>query len=66
MVLWFVLAALTAIVLFVLLRPLIAARAEARVPEAFDAAIYRDQLAEIASDRARGLIGESEAEAARV
>ncbi|MET0869257.1 MAG: c-type cytochrome biogenesis protein CcmI, partial [Methyloceanibacter sp.] len=66
MVLWFVLAALTAIVLFVLLRPLIAARAEARVPEAFDAAIYRDQLAEIAIDRARGLIGESEAEAARI
>lgn len=66
MVLWFVLAALTAIVLFVLLRPLIAARAEARVPEAFDAAIYRDQLTEIASDRARGLIGESEAEAARI
>jgi cytochrome c-type biogenesis protein CcmH len=65
-VLWFVLAALTAIVLFVLLRPLIAARAEARVPEAFDAAIYRDQLTELASDRARGLIGESEAEAARI
>jgi cytochrome c-type biogenesis protein CcmH len=65
-VLWFVLAALTAIVLFVLLRPLIAARAEARAPEAFDAAIYRDQLGEIASDRARGIIGESEAEAARI
>jgi cytochrome c-type biogenesis protein CcmH len=61
-----VLAALTAIVLFVLLRPLIAARAEARAPEAFDAAIYRDQLGEIASDRARGIIGESEAEAARI
>jgi cytochrome c-type biogenesis protein CcmH len=65
-VLWFVLAALTAIVLFVLLRPLIAASVETRAPEAFDAAIYRDQLAEIASDRARGLIGESEAEAARI
>jgi cytochrome c-type biogenesis protein CcmH len=65
-VLWFVLAALTAIVLFVLLRPLIAARAEARAPEAFDAAIYRDQLGEIASDRARGIIGEGEAEAARI
>jgi cytochrome c-type biogenesis protein CcmH len=65
-VLWFVLAALTAIVLFVLLRPLIAASVETRAPEAFDAAIYRDQLAEIASDRARGLIGDTEAEAARV
>jgi cytochrome c-type biogenesis protein CcmH len=65
-VIWFVLAALTAIVLFGLLRPLMAARVEARAPEAFDAAIYRDQLAEIASDRARGLIGEREAEAARI
>jgi len=65
-VLWVVLAALTAIVLFVLLRPLIAARLEARAPEAFDAAIYRDQLAEIANDRARGLIGDTEAEAARI
>ena len=66
MLLWFVLAALTAIVLFVLLRPLLAARSEARAPEAFDAAIYRDQLTEIESDRARGLIGEGEAEAARI
>ena len=66
MVLWVVLAALTAIVLFVLLRPLVAARVEARSPEAFDAAIYRDQIAEIASDRARGLIGDTEAEAARI
>ena len=66
MVPWFLLAALTAIVLFSLLRPLIAARVESRAPEAFDAAIYRDQLAEIASDRARGLIGDTEAEAARI
>ena len=66
MLVWFVLAALTAIVLFVLLRPLMAARDEARVAESFDAAIYRDQLNEIESDRARGLIGETEAEAARI
>ncbi|MGE3529358.1 MAG: c-type cytochrome biogenesis protein CcmI [Methyloceanibacter sp.] len=66
MFLWFVLAALTATVLYVLLRPLVAARSEARAPEAFDAAIYRDQLAEIESDRARGLLGEGEAEAARI
>jgi cytochrome c-type biogenesis protein CcmH len=63
---WFVLALLTAIVLFVLLRPLMVARDEARVAESFDAAVYRDQLNEIESDRARGLIGETEAEAARV
>jgi cytochrome c-type biogenesis protein CcmH len=63
---WVVLACLTAIVLFVLLRPLAGAGASHRTPEAFDAAVYRDQLGEIDSDRARGLIGAEEAEAARV
>ncbi len=66
MLLWVVLACLTAIVLLVLLRPLAGAGAADRAPEAFDAAVYRDQLSEIESDRARGLIGEEEAEAARV
>ena len=37
-----------------------------RAVEAFDAAVYRDQLGEINSDRARGLIGEEEAKAARI
>jgi len=64
--LWVILACLTAIVLLVLLRPLAAAGPQDRAPEAFDAAVYRDQLGEIESDRARGLIGETEAEAARI
>jgi cytochrome c-type biogenesis protein CcmH len=63
---WLVLAGLTAIVLLVLLRPLAVAATNDRVPEAFDAAVYRDQLNEIDSDRARDLIGEEQAEAARV
>jgi cytochrome c-type biogenesis protein CcmH len=63
---WVVLAGLTAIVLLVVLRPLAGATTRDRAPEAFDAAVYRDQLNEIDSDRARGLIGEEEAEAARV
>jgi cytochrome c-type biogenesis protein CcmH len=63
---WFVLAGLTAIVLFVLLRPLADTGAKPLAPESFDAAVYRDQLNEIESDRARGLIGEKEAEAARI
>jgi cytochrome c-type biogenesis protein CcmH len=63
---WIVLAGLTAIVLLVLLRPLAKAAPESNGPETFDAAVYRDQLAEIESDRARDLIGEKEAEAARV
>jgi cytochrome c-type biogenesis protein CcmH len=63
---WVVLAGLTAIVLLVLLRPLAVAGTNDRAPEAFDAAVYRDQLTEIDGDRARGLIGEEQAEAARV
>ena len=66
MLLWIILACLTAIVLFVLLRPLAGAGDGERAPEAFDAAVYRDQLSEIDSDRGRGLIGEEEAEAARI
>jgi cytochrome c-type biogenesis protein CcmH len=64
--LWIILACLTAFVLFVLLRPLLGARGQADAREAFNAAVYRDQLGEIDADRARGLIGESEAEAARL
>jgi cytochrome c-type biogenesis protein CcmH len=64
--LWIILACLTAIVLLVLLRPLASAGSDDRSADAFDSAVYRDQLGEIESDRARGLIGEEEAEAARV
>jgi cytochrome c-type biogenesis protein CcmH len=64
--LWFVLGCLTAFVLYVLLRPLLGAGGRDRERDAFNAAVYRDQLGEIDSDRARGLIGESEAEAARL
>ncbi len=66
MLIWIILAVLTAVVLFVLLRPLAAPEAQDRTREAFDAAVYRDQLNEIESDRARGLIGDDEAEAARI
>jgi cytochrome c-type biogenesis protein CcmH len=64
--LWLILACLTAIALLVLLRPLAGAAAKDPAPDAFDAAVYRDQLGEIESDRARGLIGQAEAEAARI
>ena len=66
MLIWIILAVLTAVVLFVLLRPLVAPGAQDRAPQSFDAAVYRDQLNEIESDRARGLIGEDEAGAARI
>jgi cytochrome c-type biogenesis protein CcmH len=64
--LWVILACLTAIVLLVLLRPLAGSGVAEPGREAFDAAVYRDQLGEVDSDRARGLIGEAEAEAARL
>ena len=66
MLLWIILACLTAAVLYGLLRPLAGGRPSAPARDAFDAAVYRDQLAEVESDRARGLIGEAEAEAAHL
>lgn len=66
MLLWLVLGCLTAIVLFFLLGPLYRARVAERERAAFDEAVYRDQLAEVESDCERGLIGEKEAEAARI
>ena len=66
MLLWIILGCLTALVVFVLLRPLLGAGTRVDAREAFNAAVYRDQLGEIDADRGRGLIGESEAEAARL
>jgi cytochrome c-type biogenesis protein CcmH len=66
LLLWLILACLTAIVLLVLLRPLAGGSASERARAAYDAAVYRDQLAEVENDRARELIGEAEAEAARI
>lgn len=66
MLLWVLLACLTAIVLFFLLRPLASGGGDEPAREAFNAAVYRDQLEEIDSDRARELIPEAEAEAARI
>ncbi len=63
MALWFVFALMTAAAIFAVLWPL-SRREGARGGS--DIAVYRDQLDEIARDRASGLIGESEAEAAKV
>src|SRR3954453_10215726 len=64
MALWLVLALMTAAAIFAVLWPLGRVRATAAAGN--DIAVYRDQLEEIARDRAAGLIGEAEAEAARV
>ena len=63
MMLWFVLALMTAAAIFSVLWPL-ARRTPLRAGS--DIAVYRDQLEEIERDRAAGLIGGSEAEAARI
>ena len=63
MMLWFVMALMTAAAVFAVLWPL-ARRSPLR--SGSDIAVYRDQLEEIERDRAGGLIGEREAEAARI
>lgn len=63
MVLWLIFAAMTAAAVFAVVWPL------GRKPSTgggSDRLVYQDQLAEIGRDRAAGLIGEPEAESARV
>jgi cytochrome c-type biogenesis protein CcmH len=63
MMLWFVMAMMTAAAIFAVLWPL--ARRHP-LHGGSDVEVYRDQLDEIGRDRAAGLIGEREAEAARI
>ena len=64
MTLWFVFALMTAAASFAVLWPL--GRRGQPYRSGSEAAVYRDQLAEIDRDVASGLIGPSEADAARV
>jgi cytochrome c-type biogenesis protein CcmH len=64
MMLWFVFALMTAAAIFAVLWPL--SRGVRPQQEGSEAAVYKDQLSEIDRDVAAGLIGSSEAEAARV
>ena len=64
MTLWFVFALMTAAAIFAVLWPL--SRGGRPQSEGSEAAVYKDQLGEIERDVAAGLIGSSEAEAARV
>src|ERR1700756_4981925 len=63
MTLWLVFALMTAAAIFAVLWPL---SRRGGVAGGSDIAVYRDQLDEIGRDHAAGLIGEAEAEAARV
>ena len=63
MILWLIFAAMTATAMLAVLLPL---RRRAPARSGSDVAVYRDQLEEIDRDRAAGLVGAGEAEAARV
>ncbi len=64
MILWLAFAVMTAVAIFAVLWPL-ARRGDVN-PGGSDLAVYRDQLDELDRDRAAGLIGEAEAQAAKV
>jgi cytochrome c-type biogenesis protein CcmH len=64
MTLWFVFALMTALAVFAVLWPL--GRGQRPQREGSEATVYKDQLAEVGRDVGAGLIGPSEAEAARV
>jgi cytochrome c-type biogenesis protein CcmH len=64
MALWFVFAMMTAAAVFAVLWPL--GRGPRVLREGNESTVYKDQLAEIERDVAAGLIGTSEAEAARI
>ncbi len=69
MLFWVLCAVLTATVLYVVTRPLsapIRSSATGDKDVAADLAVYRDQLKELEADRARGVLSDAEAEAARV
>jgi len=63
MILWLIFAAMTATAMLAVLLPL---RRRAPARSGSDVAVYRDQLEEVDRDRAAGLVGAAEAEAARV
>jgi cytochrome c-type biogenesis protein CcmH len=64
MILWVIFAVMTAAAIFAALWPL--GRGPRRLRGGSDVLVYKDQLQEIDRDRAAGLIGEAEAEAARL
>ena len=65
MIFWILVAGLSAAVTYWVTRPLLAGSSETIAPAAADVAVYKDQLAEIDADLARGHISPAEAEAAR-
>ena len=64
MLFWSLLALMTAAAVFAVLWPL--SRMPRIVGETAGVAVYRDQLAEIEQDRARGVLNAAEADAAKI
>ncbi|HEX9466736.1 MAG TPA: c-type cytochrome biogenesis protein CcmI [Alphaproteobacteria bacterium] len=62
---WAVLALMTLAAAAAIVLPYLRARGAAPARASYDLEIYRDQLAEVERDQARGLIGDAEAKAAR-
>jgi cytochrome c-type biogenesis protein CcmH len=65
MMFWVPAGAMAALLVAALLWPLLRSRAAGPAAADYDRAVYRDQLAELRQDMARGLINGAEAEAAR-
>ena len=65
MLFWIFAAVLTAAVLLLLVPPLLRSAGTGPDREEFDREVYRDQLDELERDRARGLINDAQAEAAK-
>lgn len=65
MIFWLLAGALTAGVVAILLTPLMRRSDPAVARAAYDQTVYRDQLRELQEDRRRGLLKDSEVEAAR-
>lgn len=66
MIFWLLAAVMTVVALALILLPLLRRRHAAAPRVSHDLAIYRDQLSELESDAARGLIGPEEAAAAKL
>lgn len=65
MLLWLVLGLMTVAALAMILRPLLKGSGELRARAAYDAEVYREQMAELERDLARGTLDAASAEAAR-
>jgi cytochrome c-type biogenesis protein CcmH len=66
MTLWLLLAAITALALILIVRPLLREQQGGASRQVLETAIYRDRLAEVKRDLERGLLSPAEAEAAEV